>query len=161
MQLVPSLLAGPRPELKLSGPDRAWAVAGLTLAGKTAEDIASRIGVSLRLVRTIRSDPMTQVCMFYQRESETFASELRMVNEGYRAVVSQLTATEAELARAKDQFARLLGRTTFPKCGHPMDYGNTYRWTDKKTGREKTSCRKCHRNRMAARRSSEDCDNRS
>lgn len=150
-QLVPSLLAGPRPELKLSQADRSWAVAGLTLAGKTAEDIAERLGVSLRLVRTIRSDPMTQVCLFYQHEVATFESELRMANSDHHDLGQQLSSTEAELARVKAQLNRIIGPTTF-RCGHPRTKYNTQTWTDRSTGRKKSKCLTCHRDRMTAKR---------
>lgn len=107
-----------------------------------------RLGCSLRLVRTIRSEPLTQVCMFYQREVAAFEDELRLAGSDHRSLAEQLAVTEAELDRVKSQLARFIGRVAFPKCGHPMDRYNTYEWTDSK-GRTKRSCRRCHRERMA------------
>lgn len=153
VQLVASLLAGPRPELKLHPADRCWAVAGLTLAGRTAEDIAERIGRSLRLVRTIRAEPMTQLCMFYMQESEAFASESRLARSEYQLLGETLNATEAELTRTKEKLRNLItnrtpldGSATFPKCQHPMDRYNTYEH------RGKRFCRTCHREGAAERR---------
>lgn len=151
-QLIASYLAGPRPELDLSPADRSWVVAGLTLAGHTAEDIAERIGRSLRLVRTVRSDPMTLVCMFYQLESATFENEQRLANSQSESLARELSSAQQELARVRNQLNRLIGRTTFG-CGHPLDKYNTYSWTDRR-GRKKQSCRTCHRKRAAERRKS-------
>lgn len=157
-QLIASYLANARPELKLSPADRAWVVAGLTLAGKTAEDIAERLGCSLRLIRTIRADPMTQVCVFYQREVETFESEMRIVISERRNVASELEETQRELIRVKAQLANLIAnrrpmdRTgVFAKCGHPMDRYNTYEHGSKKF------CRTCHREREKNRRAAKSC----
>ena len=64
-QLVPAVLASVRgySMAALSFPDRCWVVAGLTLAGLTAEEIAERLACSLRLVRSLRAEDMTQVCL--------------------------------------------------------------------------------------------------
>lgn len=154
-QLIPAYLTGARPELRLSTADRAWVVAGLTLAGKTAEDIAERIGCSLRLVRTIRADPLTQVCLFYQREVETFRSEIHMAQSEYRTLSQNLSASEKELTRVRAQLANLIalhrGDQKFPKCGHPMDRYNTYEHGSKKF------CRTCHRDREKNRRAAKSC----
>lgn len=150
-QMIAAFLADPRPrkDLKLSPADRAWVVAGLTLADLDADDIATRIGVCMRLVRTIRAEPMTQICMFYQREVETFTNEMRMVSGELQAMALQLNTTEAELTRTRRQLANLIGRTEF-KCGHKMDYGNTYE--NPKTG--KKFCRTCHADRERNKRAS-------
>ena len=157
-QLIPAYLTSARPELKLNSADRAWVVAGLTLAGKTAEDIAERLGCSLRLIRTIRSDPMTQVCVFYQREIEVFSSELRMATSERRLAALELEETKRELARVEGQLSNLIanrrpidGSGTFPKCGHRMDRYNTYEH------RSKRFCRTCHREREKNRRVGKSC----
>jgi hypothetical protein len=161
-QLIASFLACRRPGLTLSGPDRAWVVAGLTLAHKTAEDIAERIGVSLRLVRAIRADPMTQVCMFYQQETAHFTDELRMKQSEIAAAARENAEIAAELARTRTQLNNLIGPKQF-RCGHPMDRYNTYRWTDHRTGRTRVYCRTCHckhsantRNRQPANRADQE-----
>ncbi len=42
----------------LTGPDRAWVVAALQVSGMTADESASLLHCSLRLIRQIRSEPM-------------------------------------------------------------------------------------------------------
>jgi hypothetical protein len=143
-QLIASFLTCRRTSIKLSPPDRAWVVAGLTLAGKTAEDIAERLGVSLRLVRAIRADPMTQVCMFYQQESAHFADELRLKQSEVTRAARENEEILAELGRTKLQLGNLIGPRYFPRCGHPQDKYNTYRWTNKATGKVHLYCRTCH-----------------
>jgi len=158
-QLVASYLAGARPDLRLTVADRCWVVAGLTLAGKTAEDIAERLGCSLRLVRTIRAEPMTQVCLFYQRESAVFSDELRLARNEQRGVAVELASTVLELRRAREQVNRLIGlhsradgTPVFPRCGHVQDKYNTY------THGRKKFCRTCHRNRQRDRRRVHDTE---
>jgi hypothetical protein len=143
-QLIASYLTGRRPGITLSPADRAWVVAGLTLANKTADDIAERLGCSLRLVRAIRADPMTQLCMFYQQESANFDNELRLKQSEITNAERENAALLAELGRTRNQLGNLIGPKTFPKCGHPKDRYNTYRWTDPRTGKVRTYCRTCH-----------------
>jgi hypothetical protein len=152
-QLIASFLAMTRhrPTVTLSPADRAWVVAGLTLAGKKAEDIAERLGCSLRLVRAIRADPMTQVCLFYQQESETFADELRLAQSEVRIAERERQEILAELGRTKTQLNNLIGPRTF-RCGHTADKYNTYMWKDPQ-GRTRIYCRKCHRGHSASSRS--------
>ena len=49
------------PITELTGPDRAWVVAGLAAAGWTAEETAAQLRCSLRLIRQIRAEPMCVV----------------------------------------------------------------------------------------------------
>lgn len=153
-QLIPAFLVAPRPELKLSVADRAWVVAGLTLAGKTAEDIAERLGVSLRLIRSIRSEPMTQVCTFYQTEVEMFANELRLATSERRTAELELDDERKELERTRTQLANLIAVSkdqVFEKCGHAMDRYNTYFYGKRKY------CRTCHRASEQKRRDAKSC----
>lgn len=132
----------------LSGPDRCWLVAGLTLARLTAEDIADRMRCSLRLVRTIRADPMTQVCLRMQTETSAFSDEIRLARSEHRASVLALEAMTAERDRLRLQVDRLLsaamlGEPPCPRCGTPITGYNAYAW------RGRTFCRECHRVRQA------------
>lgn len=145
-QLIPAYLEPPRRRLNpLSSADRAWVVAGLTLAGKTADDIAERLGCSLRLVRSIRADPMTQICLFYQQESAAFSDELRLTRSEATAMARELSATIAELTRTRTQLANLIGPPRF-RCGHPTDRYNVYEHNGRRY------CRTCHRRHSAASR---------
>lgn len=145
-QMVSAVLAGGGRHrmADLDTPDRCWLVAGLTLAGMTAEDIRDRLGCSLRLVRAIRAEPMTQLCLIYQREVATFANEMRLAQSAahehvraLREVVSDRNKLKEQLDRVID--ARLVGDPV-DTCGkgHLMVAWNVYwhggrRW-----------CRECH-----------------
>jgi hypothetical protein len=144
-QLIASFMTCRRPGIRLSAADRSWVVAGLTLAGKTADDIAERLGCSLRLVRSIRADPMTQVCLFYQQESGNFTDELRLAQSEVRSAEREREALLAELGRTKTQLNNLIGPRQF-RCGHPIDRYNAYEWNGKRY------CRTCHRKHSAASR---------
>ena len=82
-QLVAAVLAGSAARMSdLNDSDRAWVVAGLMSAHLTAEDIADRLGCSLRLVRAIRALPLTAVCLYALQESANFTDELRLAQAG-------------------------------------------------------------------------------
>lgn len=133
---------------ELADPDRAWVVAGLTLAGLTADDIKDRLGCSLRLVRSIRAWPMTQVCLLLQTESQHFAQQMALSESDARALRRELTVLTDERDRYKGQLdrvidARLVGKPV-DVCGqgHLMVDHNVYwhggrRW-----------CRECHATRQ-------------
>jgi hypothetical protein len=156
-QLVPAILAGAhKPMAALSSADRCWAVAGLTLAGWTAEAIRDRMECSLRLVRTIKCSPMARVCVYALTETAAFAGELDLARGGIRMLEQQLAATDAELSRVRahrDHMIdeKIIGQRLFPKCKHPMDRYNTYERTDA-TGKLKRFCRTCGRERAKAHR---------
>jgi hypothetical protein len=92
----------------LTAPDRAWVVAGLTLANLTAKDIAERLHCSLRLVRSIRAEPITQMAVVMQTESRNFADELRLERSEHQVTRQQLAETQAERDRLKRQLDNLL-----------------------------------------------------
>lgn len=142
----------------MSQPDRAWVVAGLTLAGLTAKDIAGRLGCSLRLVRSIRAEDMTQVCVVALTESRNFSNELRLEQSENQVLRRELQETQAERDRVKRQLDNLLDAhiigapiRTCRQCGHQLDKWNTYEHA--RTG--KKACRNCHRERMSERRAAE------
>lgn len=133
----------------LSTPDRCWLVAGLTLARLTAEDIADRMNCSLRLVRTIRAEDMTQVCLRMQEETHAFTDEVRLARSEHRAALAALEAMTAERDRLRVQLDRLLdahalGAPPCVRCGTPVAGYNAYVW------RERKFCRECHRRRQAS-----------
>lgn len=146
-QLVAAVLAGVRGHRMsaLAHPDRCWVVAGLTLAGLTAEDIAERLACSLRLVRALRAEDMTQVCLRTQREAAAFADELRLADTERRAARIALEAKAVEVDQLRAQVRRLIAPTEGPRCGrgHEMTKYNTY----ERNGRR--WCRECHRERQA------------
>lgn len=138
---------------ELSQSDRAWVVAGLTLAGLTAKDIAERLGCSLRLVRSIRATDLAQVCLLMQRETQNFTCELRMERSEHQATRQALGEMSARAERYKRQLdnvidAQMIGEriTVCRKCATPMDKYNTYEHGGKRW------CRECRRRREADRR---------
>ena len=79
-QMVAAVLSMPKASralTEMSDLDRSWLVAGLTLAGMTAEEIADRTRCSRRLVMTIRADDMTQAFKVAQVEAHDLGNELR------------------------------------------------------------------------------------
>lgn len=129
----------------LSGPDRSWLVAGLTLAGMTTHTIAERLSCSLRLVKTIRADEMTQVCLVAQDREAAMLDELRKMELEYRLAQLSLKSKDAENIRLRRQLDQILDAHTsgslsvFRRCGHPKVGYNVYR----SHGRE--YCRECRR----------------
>ena len=148
-QLVASVLAGSgRKMSQLGSSDRSWVVAGLTLAGLTAEDIADRMDCSLRLVRSIRAEDMTRVCSIMQQESLAFANEMRLLRSENRAAVSVIGELREELGRVRGKLSRLVdarvGVKRCGKCDSVMDRYNAY------VHNGKEFCRTCHRRRQQA-----------
>lgn len=147
-QLIPSVLAGSGKKMsELGSSDRSWVVAGLTLAGLTAEDIADRMGCSLRLVRSIRAEDMTRVCALMQQESAAFANELRLSRSEAGNQGRRVNELRVELGRTREKLDRLLdahitGVKSCGRCSSPMDRYNSY------VHNGKEFCRNCHRRRQ-------------
>lgn len=139
---------GSRRMSELTDADRCWVVAGLGAAGLTAEDIADRLHCSLRLVRSIRAETMTQVCALYQQEVAAFANSSALAESDLRAVRRELATMTEDRDRLRGQLdrvidARLAGEPV-DACGrgHLMVDWNVYwhggrRW-----------CRECHAERQ-------------
>lgn len=129
----------------LSCPDRSWLVAGLTLAGMTAQSIADRLSCSLRLVRTIRAEEMTQVCYLAQQREAALTEMHRAADRAERLAAHELTTAKAQLARLRFELDQIIDAhiagtvSTFPKCGHPKVGYNVYR------SRGRDYCRECRR----------------
>lgn len=145
--LVPAVLAGrPQRMTELDQPDRCWLVAGLFLAGLTAEDIADRLNCALRVVWKVKAEPATILSAYVQAETRTFDSEMRLARSEQLRLEAELGRVTGELERVRN----LLARATTPKgqpapaCsrGHRLDHGNTYRHQGKRF------CRRCERERM-------------
>lgn len=149
MQMIPAVLAGGgRTMGQLSSSDRCWVVAGLTLAGLTAGEIADRLHCSLRLVRSIRAEDMTALCSYVQSESRNFADELRLATSQATGARKELAAVQQELERTRRKLdnmidAHIVGAKICPKCSTPMDRYNAYENSGK------VFCRACHRDRQA------------
>lgn len=152
--MVAAVLSMPKASRKmteLSDPDRAWLVAGLTLAGMTAEDIAERTSCSRRLVMSIRAEDMTQVCKVAQKQTGEIGDELRAERCQHAVTRRELSEARASIERLQVQVDQLIdamqaGELHTFNCGHPMVPFNMYR------NGGKTYCRKCRTDRQMKRR---------
>ncbi|UVT31438.1 DNA binding protein [Mycobacterium phage Mask] len=154
-QMVAAVLSMPKASRKmteLSDADRAWLVAGLTLAGVTAQDIADRLGCSLRLVRSIRAEDITQMAYIAQQETLKLGDELRSERCLHAVTRRELADARAEVERLRAQVDQLVDAhmtgelRVFPKCGHPMVPYNTYEHGGRRW------CRECARLRKQEKR---------
>lgn len=135
----------------MSAPDRCWLVAGLTLAGVTAQDIADRLSCSLRLVRTIRAEDMTQVCFLAQQREAALADEVRKTELAQRLTARELAKANADMDRLRLQLDQIIDAhmagtlSVFPRCGHPKVPYNVYKHTDRSGPAPKVReyCREC------------------
>lgn len=150
--MIAAVLSTPKASRKmteLSDMDRSWLVAGLTLAGVTAQDIADRMSCSLRLVRSIRAEDMTQFAVVAQAEGHTLGNDLRAERCDHALTRRQLAESRAETERLRAQFDQVLDAhmtgqlQVFKRCGHPMVPYNTYEHGGRRW------CRTCGRNRKA------------
>ncbi|WP_082945090.1 hypothetical protein [Mycobacterium sp. 852013-50091_SCH5140682] len=153
--MIAAVLSTPKSSRKmtqLSEMDRAWLVAGLTLAGVTAQDIADRMRCSLRLVRAIRAEDLTQFAVVAQTQNRTLGDDLRTERCEHAVTRRNLAEAQADLERLRAQFdqivdAHMTGQLqVFKRCGHPMVPYNTYEHGGRKW------CRTCGRERKAERR---------
>lgn len=156
-QMVAAVLSSPkawRGMTQLCDWDRAWLVAGLTLAGMTAKDIAERLGCSLRLVRSIRAEDRTQACVAAQEDNHLLTDDLRTERCEHGLTRRELTEALAANERLQMQFdqlidAHLTGRIETFRCGHPMVPYNTYEHGGKRYCREHRRIRKAEARRLA------------
>lgn len=140
---VASSPKAPKPISGYTGADRAWLVAGLTAAGLTAADIAGRLSCSVRLVKFIRAEELTAVCVWAQRTVRRVEDRLRAEAVAHQACRQELAmerARSAKLDRQVDElFAALASRVAVElfRCGHAKVPGNVYR------NRGVDRCRRC------------------
>lgn len=149
MHLVDSVLSMPKAFKKLTemeDPDRAWLVAGLTVAGWTGLEIAQRTGCSRRLVMGIRSWDMTQMARFAQEQVKQADARYHAERTDHLITLRKLDVTEAEAKRLRAQMKQLVDahlngqKVRICHGGHPQVPYNVYRNRD---------CRECHRERQA------------
>jgi hypothetical protein len=145
--LVASVLGSPRAwrgATELSAADRSWLVAGLTLGGLTASDIASRLSCSLRLVRSIRAESLTQVCVWVQRRVGVLEGVLRGERVAHAGTRLEVVRAQGEVVRLRGQVEDLLsalvtGGVDCCRKGHPLVGYNVYVHGGKRY------CRECRR----------------
>lgn len=97
---------------ELTGPDRAWVVAGLAAAGWTAEETAKQLQCSLRLIRQIRAEPMFVVATYALglREQLLLAGVRR--TEAERAHRRAMAGLRGELRRMEAQRNKLIDKSS-------------------------------------------------
>ncbi|CAA0134573.1 Uncharacterised protein [Mycolicibacterium vanbaalenii] len=154
--LVAAVLAVPKshiPMTEMPDMDRCYLVAGLTMAGLTAEDIAERTGCSRRLVMTIRADPRTVMAAVASDDNFELERDLRTERCQHAATRGELAEVRRALERVTHQRDDMLdqlqvkGRVdSFPRCGHERVGYNVY----SRNGVD--YCRKCRREWDATKR---------
>lgn len=92
----------------LTGPDRSWVVAGLAVAGFTAEDTAKLLKCSLRLIRQIRAEPMTIVCRYALTITDTLVTEQRKHRAEVGIATTAVEMAQRDALRFRDQRDQLI-----------------------------------------------------
>lgn len=179
--LVAAVLSVPRTTFKLTDlnwHDRCWLVAGLGKkvlgeAGLTAQEIANRTRCSLRLVRDIRAEELTQGFVVAHKLNAALTSELsseRSVHSATRRNLEERTYAGDQLQKRFDQLIEAMAKAKrkaqfsdkpdkqgnlVKLCSknHPIVGYNLYRYTDK-NGHTREICRECNRQRVAKCRAS-------
>lgn len=111
MQLVPAILLTPRWPRHLTDydePDRCWIIAGVDLAGWSANEIKDRIGGSIRLIRDLRSLPFTELCKLMQTEITRLETDLRVEQISHAATQNALAGEIRAAGRLKTQLDQVL-----------------------------------------------------
>jgi hypothetical protein len=93
---------------ELSGPDRSWIVASLTAQGWTVAAIADRLRCSLRLVQTIKTEPMTRVALYALEIARELANERALRQLDAAAAASRAAAHQQMISRLSGQRDALL-----------------------------------------------------
>jgi hypothetical protein len=93
---------------ELSGPDRSWIVASLTVQGWTVAAIADRLRCSLRLVQTIKTEPMTRVALYALEIARELANERALRQLDAAAAASQAAVQQQMISRLSGQRDALL-----------------------------------------------------
>lgn len=94
----------------LSGPDRSWVVASLTVQGWTVAAIADRLKCSLRLVQTIKTEPMTRVALYALERAVELANERALRHYEASAALAQATVQQQVISRLSGQRDALLAQ---------------------------------------------------
>lgn len=163
--LVAAVLSVPRTTFKLTDlnwHDRCWLVAGLGKevlgeAGLTAQEIADRTHCSLRLVRDIRAEELTQGFVVAHKLNAALTSELSSERSAHSSTRSDLAQRSAAAEMWRNKFDQLIGAVSQAKTagekiaecyrGHALVGDNVYRH------RGRSYCRQCNReNTIAYRR---------
>lgn len=111
--LITAAQAGQLSIHNLSAEDRSWVVAGLTARGVTAEDTATMLRCSLRLIKQIRANPMTAVALYAQTiavEVETTATRSKTAHRAHQYELEELRSTAARYKKQRDDLIDQLAK---------------------------------------------------
>lgn len=103
--LITAAQAGQLHIRNLSCEDRSWVVAGLTARGVTAEDTATMLRCSLRLIKQIRANPMTAVSLYAQTiavEVETARIHAKTTKRAHAYELEDLRMTAERYKKQRD-----------------------------------------------------------
>jgi DNA-binding CsgD family transcriptional regulator len=155
LHMVDAVLSMPKASRRLTEldmPDRCWLVAGLTVRGLTAKQIAERCGCSERLAKAVRAEAAYQVAIVAHEELQAITHQLHAESSEHSHTRRELQVCRSEHDRVRMQFDQLIsshltGRVpVFPKCQHPQLKHNVRERGGKRF------CRECDRLRQQARR---------
>lgn len=96
------------PISELSGPDRAWIVASLTVEGWTVAAIADRLACSLRLIQQIKAEPMTLVALYALGVERELRHERGLRHLDGRLAAQDAAAKDQRIERLTNQRDRML-----------------------------------------------------
>lgn len=111
--LITAAQAGQLHIRNLTNEDRSWIVAGLTARGVTAEDTATMLRCSLRLIKQIRAHPMTAVSLYAQTvavEVETTVSKEKTKNRAHAYELENLRMTAERYKQQRDKLIDQLAK---------------------------------------------------
>lgn len=103
----------------LSGPDRAWIVASLTVEGWTVAAIADRLSCSLRLVQQIKAEPMTLVALYALGVERQLREERGLRHLEGRLAAQELLARDHRISQLTAQRDRMLDHLVAQKERNP------------------------------------------
>lgn len=96
------------PIADMSGMDRSWIVASLTVEGWTVSAIAARLKCSLRLVQQIKAEPMTKVSLYALALEQQLRECRSMTHLAARVSAQETGALTARVALLQNQRDRML-----------------------------------------------------
>lgn len=106
--LVYAVHARKVPIADMSGMDRAWIVACLTVEGWTVSAIAERLACSLRLIQQIKAEPMTKVALHALSLERALMESRSLRHLETRLSAQQLTEREHRITQLLTQRDRML-----------------------------------------------------
>ena len=105
------------PIADLTGMDRSWVVAALTVEGWTVASIAARLQCSLRLVQQIKAEPMTKVALYALTLQRSLTETQGLRHLENRLASQEIAARDVRVLKLARQRDVLLGQVVQLKKG--------------------------------------------